>query len=70
MKRGPLLRSFVTRGAARRVSSPPPRRVPYPLQVGSKFEYVVAVQTYGRNAISKDLRLRQLAQGVDTLMLR
>lgn len=38
--------------------------------VASKFEYVVAVQTYGRNSRSKDLRLRQLAQGVDTLVQR
>ncbi len=53
-----------------RVPHPPAHPDAYPLQVGSKFEYVVAVQTYGRNATSKDLRLRQLAQGVDTLMLR
>ncbi|KAG2442264.1 hypothetical protein HXX76_002351 [Chlamydomonas incerta] len=38
--------------------------------VASKFEYVVAVQTYGRNSRSQDLRLRQLAQGVDTLVQR
>ncbi|KXZ43170.1 hypothetical protein GPECTOR_99g805 [Gonium pectorale] len=38
--------------------------------VASKFEYVIAVQTYGRNSKSKDLRLRQLAQGVDTLVQR
>lgn len=38
--------------------------------VASKFEYVVAVQTYGRNRTSTDLRLRQLAQGLDTLVER
>ncbi|GLI69231.1 hypothetical protein VaNZ11_013721 [Volvox africanus] len=38
--------------------------------VGSKFEYVIAVQTYGRNARSNDLRLRQLSQSVDTLLQR
>jgi hypothetical protein len=38
--------------------------------VGSRFEYVVAAQTYGRNARSGELRLRQLAQGVDTLVAR
>lgn len=38
--------------------------------VAVKFDYVVAVQTYGRNRTSKDLRLRQLAQGVDTLVAR
>ncbi|GIL51750.1 hypothetical protein Vafri_7680 [Volvox africanus] len=38
--------------------------------VGSKFEYVIAVQTYGRNARSNDLRLRQLSQSVDTLVQR
>ncbi|GFR40490.1 hypothetical protein Agub_g1058 [Astrephomene gubernaculifera] len=38
--------------------------------VAAKFEYVVAVQTYGRNARSRDLRLRQLSQGVDILVQR
>ncbi|GIL92522.1 hypothetical protein Vretifemale_20040, partial [Volvox reticuliferus] len=38
--------------------------------VGSKFEYVIAVQTYGRNARSNDLRLRQLSQSVDILVQR
>ncbi|MEW5318200.1 MAG: hypothetical protein WDW38_009440 [Sanguina aurantia] len=38
--------------------------------VGSKFEYVVAPQTYGKNRISKDVKLRWHAQSLDILMQR
>ncbi len=36
--------------------------------VTPKFEYVVTPQTYGKNRVSKDLRLKWLAQSMDIMM--
>lgn len=38
--------------------------------IAPKFEYVVTPQTYGKNRVSKDLRLRWLAESMDILMER
>ncbi|KAG2500666.1 hypothetical protein HYH03_001432 [Edaphochlamys debaryana] len=38
--------------------------------VNPKFEYVVTPQTYGKNRVSKDLRMRWLASSIDILMAK
>ena len=49
---------------------PRPRRRWIDTLIAPKFEYVVTPQTYGKNRVSKDLRLRWLAESMDIMMER